>query len=83
MMENSMTKITSKGQATVPTFIRSKMGFATGDYLLWELRGDVAIVRKPKNLMDYVGFLGNANLPNDEEELLNPDFGHKMQEREE
>ena len=77
-MKNSMTKITSKGQATVPLFIRNRMGFETGDYLLWELHGDVAIVRKPKDLMDYVGFLGNAGLPDDEEELLNPEFGRKM-----
>lgn len=82
-MRSGMTKITSKGQATVPLFVRNEMGFETGDYLLWEIRGDVAIVRKPKDLMDYVGFLGDANLPDDEEELLSPDFGRKMLEREE
>lgn len=53
-MKNSMTKITSKRQATVPI----------------------------KDLMDYVGFLGNANLPDDEEDLLNPAFEEKMLERE-
>ena len=82
-MATSMTKITSKGQATIPLFIRSKMGFETGDYLLWEMQGDVAIVRKPKDLMDYEGFLGSVNLPDDEEELLTPEFGKQMLEREE
>lgn len=82
-MRSGMSKITSKGQATIPLFVRSKMGFKTGDYLLWEMRGDVAIVRKPKDLMDYVGFLGSAGLPDDEEELLTPEFGQEMLEHEE
>lgn len=82
-MTGSMTKMTSKGQATVPRFIRSKMGFKAGDYLIWEMQGNVAVVRKPKDLMDYVGCLGNAHLPDDEEELLTPEFGRKMLEREE
>ena len=82
-MVSSMTKMTSKGQATVPRFIRSKMGFEAGDNLIWEIQDDVVIVRKPKDLMDYVGCLGNVNLPDDEEELLTPEFGRKMLERDE
>ncbi|MDL2264387.1 AbrB/MazE/SpoVT family DNA-binding domain-containing protein [Synergistaceae bacterium OttesenSCG-928-I11] len=81
-MGNDMTKMTSKGQTTVPMFVRRKMGFEAGDYLLWEMRGDIVTVRKPKDLMDYVGFLGSVNFPDDEEGLLTPEFGRKMQERE-
>jgi hypothetical protein len=36
----------------------------------------------PKNLMDYVGCLDDANLPNDLEELLTPETGKNILERE-
>jgi AbrB family looped-hinge helix DNA binding protein len=79
---NMASKITSKGQITLPRFIRSKCGFSVGDVVNFELKDDAIIIRKPKNLMDYVGFLGKANLPNDIEELLTPEIGRDILERE-
>ena len=74
-------KMTDKGQVTVPHTIRNELGFHNGDTLLFEVKDNMLIVRKPKNLMDYFGFLGKAGLPDDEEELLTPDVARKIQER--
>jgi len=75
-------KIKSKGQVTVPLIIRSKLNFNTGDTVLFEVRNDEIVMRKPKNLLDYEGFLGKANLPDNEEELLTPDVAIRILERE-
>ena len=74
-------KITSKGQVTVPLPIRNKVNFNTGDTVFFEVKNDEVVMRKPKNLLDYEGFLGNANLPDDEEELLTPDIAKQILER--
>ena len=51
------SKIKSKGQVTVPLLIRSKLNINTGDTVLFEVRDDEIIIRKPKNLLDYEGFI--------------------------
>ena len=43
-METS--KITSKGQTTIPVGIRNALNLATGDELLFELEGDQVLLRK-------------------------------------
>jgi AbrB family looped-hinge helix DNA binding protein len=60
---NTVSKITSKGQITLPCFIRNKAGFAIGDTIEFEVNGNCVVMRKPKNLMDYTGCLNGANLP--------------------
>ena len=80
-MKNTASRITSKGQITVPRAIRRQSGFNIGDAVDFEIKGDTIIIRKAKNLMDYVGFLGNANLPDDTEELLTPEVGKYILER--
>ena len=75
------SKMTSKGQLTVPYYIRNKFGFNTGDTIEFEEKDDSVIIRKPKNLMDYVGCLNDVNLPNDLEELLTPEVGKSILER--
>jgi AbrB family looped-hinge helix DNA binding protein len=79
---NTTSKITSKGQITIPYYIRSKSGFEVGDTVHFEVSDDCIIIRKPKDLMDYVGFLGKANLPDDTEELLTPEIGNALLARE-
>jgi AbrB family looped-hinge helix DNA binding protein len=47
MMAMSMTsKITSKGQATLPKEIRGKLGVHSGDTLVYEVEGNPVRVRK-------------------------------------
>ena len=79
---NTASKMTSKGQLTVPYYIRGKFGFNTGDTIEFEEKDGYVIIRKPKNLMDYIGCLDGAKLPNDLEELLTPEIGKSILERE-
>ena len=76
------SKITSKGQITLPLRIRDKAKLAVGDVINFELKEDCIIIRKPKNLMDYVGFLGNVGVPDDIEETFTPEVVKSMLERE-
>jgi antitoxin PrlF len=47
MMVMSMTsKITSKGQITLPKEIRDKLGVRSGDTLVYEVEGNAVRVRK-------------------------------------
>ncbi|MDR0648325.1 MAG: AbrB/MazE/SpoVT family DNA-binding domain-containing protein [Synergistaceae bacterium] len=78
---NTASKITSKGQITLPCYIRDKAGFAVGDTVEFEVRDDSVIIRKPKNLMNFIGCLDGANLPDDLEELLTPEVGRRILER--
>lgn len=75
------SKVTSKGQITFPYNIRREMQINTGDTLLFEVVEGGVMVRKPKDLMDYLGFLGKAGLPDNEEELLTPEVGRAIRER--
>lgn len=45
-MKQYGTKVTSKGQVTIPKVIRELYGLSEGDYLLFEPRGDDLLVRK-------------------------------------
>ena len=76
------SKITSKGQVTLPLRIRDKAKLAIGDVINFELKEDCVIIRKPKNLMDYVGFLGDTGIPDDVEEAFTPEVVKAMLERE-
>jgi AbrB family looped-hinge helix DNA binding protein len=78
---NATSKITSKGQVTIPCHIRSKFSFNNGDTVEFEEKENYIIIRKPKNLMDYMGCLDGANLPDDLEKLLTPEVGRKILDR--
>ena len=43
-----VSKITSKGQITVPIDVRESFGFELGDRLVFVKTGDVLVVRKSK-----------------------------------
>lgn len=45
-MPRYTTKITSKGQVTIPKAIRERYGLVEGDYLILEPKGEDLIVRK-------------------------------------
>jgi AbrB family looped-hinge helix DNA binding protein len=78
---NRASKITSKGQITIPYYIRNKFSFNNGDVIEFEEKENYVIIRKPKNLMDYIGCFDGANLPDDLEELLTPEIGKKILEK--
>lgn len=45
-MTQYTTRITSKGQVTIPKEIRERYGFSEGDYLILEPRGEDLVVRR-------------------------------------
>lgn len=55
-----ISKITSKGQVTIPHALRKAAHFKTGDKLVFELDGDRVIVTKLKSAED--AYLGSVSL---------------------
>jgi AbrB family looped-hinge helix DNA binding protein len=53
------TRISKGFQTVVPKEIRAKFGLRPGDSLLWEAKGEVAVVRprKKKTLKDITGII--------------------------
>ena len=40
------SRLSSKGQVTIPAAVRSALGVESGDYLSHEIDGDVAVLRR-------------------------------------
>lgn len=56
--ERYVSKVTVKGQVTIPREIRDRLGLGRGEYLVWESRGDTAVVRRaPVDPTEDVGAL--------------------------
>jgi antitoxin PrlF len=60
MAKASTSKVTSKGQVTVPEAVRRALGLAQGDRLAWEATpsGRVVVRKVEGRLSDLVGLLG-------------------------
>ena len=55
----AFTKMTSKGQLTIPKDVREQLGLATGTRFYVTVRdGEVVAIPKNKRLADLAGFLG-------------------------
>ncbi|MBA4370386.1 MAG: AbrB family transcriptional regulator [Coriobacteriaceae bacterium] len=50
-------KVTSKGQVTVPVEVRRALGVETGDGLVFEVRGDYAVVRRVRDIREVAAEL--------------------------
>jgi antitoxin PrlF len=50
------TRITSKGQVTIPKAIRERYGLEEGDYLVLEPRGEDLIIRKGRMVTSEENF---------------------------
>lgn len=61
--------ISAKGQITLPSGMRKKLGFKPGDRVAVEETDDGIVIRRTKNIFDYEGFLGKG-LPSEEERRL-------------
>lgn len=51
-MQRYTSRITSKGQVTIPKAIREQYGLVEGDYLVMEPKGDDLLVRKGRVASD-------------------------------
>ena len=80
-MSESMT-VSTKGQVTIPLSLREKYGIRAGDKLFPEPHETGFFIKKPKDIFALEGFLSGAHIPDDEEELLTPEIGRQIMERE-
>lgn len=58
-----MSKVTRKGQVTIPLAVRERLGIQSGDEVRFEVRGSMAAIVKVeparRDLKDWYGALGN------------------------
>ena len=80
-MSESMT-VSTKGQITIPLSLREKYGIQVGDKLFPESHETGFFVKKPKDIFALEGFLSGTHIPDNEEELLTPEMGRRIMERE-
>ena len=80
-MSDLMT-VSTKGQITIPLSLREKYGIRAGDKLFSESHKDGFFIKKPKDIFALEGFLSGVHIPDNEEELLTPEAGRQIMERE-
>ncbi|MBW2369905.1 MAG: AbrB/MazE/SpoVT family DNA-binding domain-containing protein [Deltaproteobacteria bacterium] len=53
----TVSKITSKGQVTIPKKIRDSLKVAPGDYVQFVIVGDTIVLKPSKTLLDFKGYI--------------------------
>jgi antitoxin PrlF len=48
-------RLTSKGQVTIPRAVREALGLGEGDYLLFRVEGQRAVLARTADLLDLAG----------------------------
>jgi antitoxin PrlF len=69
-MATTTSRISEKGQVTIPKALREALGIRAGDRLEFEVRGDVIRVRKQPNLDRLASLYGSVKLPAPVDELI-------------
>jgi AbrB family looped-hinge helix DNA binding protein len=78
-----MSIVSSKGQVTIPAFMREKYNIKAGDMITWEEFENRIVLKKPVDFFSLGGSLHLGSIPDDEEDLLsNPEMGRRIMERE-
>jgi AbrB family looped-hinge helix DNA binding protein len=80
-MHNTIT-VSSRGQITIPVALRAKYGIEEGDKLYAEESENGFFIKKTVDIFSLKGFLSGVHLPDNEEELLTPEVGRRIMERE-
>ena len=77
-----LSVVSSKGQITIPAFMREKYDIKAGDRLVWEDIENRLVLRKSQDFFSQGGSLHLGTIPDNEEDLLTPEMGQHMMERE-
>lgn len=80
-MSEIMT-VSTKGQITIPIAVREKYGIKPGDKIFGEMTEHGFMLRKPIDFFSLRGCLSLGKMPDNEEELLTPEIGKMIMERE-
>jgi AbrB family looped-hinge helix DNA binding protein len=65
-----ISRVSSKGQVTIPVFMREKYNIKAGDMITWTEFKSGIVLKKPVDFFSLRGCLGKAEIPEDEEELF-------------
>ena len=79
---SDMLTVSTKGQVTIPAAMREKYDIKAGDKIVWEEIENRLTLKKPVDFFQWGGTLHLGTIPDDEEELLTPEVGHSIMERE-
>jgi AbrB family looped-hinge helix DNA binding protein len=74
--------VSPKGQITIPAAMREKYDIKAGDKILWEDSDNGLVLKKPKDFFLLEGCFSLGHIPDDEEELLTPEVGLHIMEKE-
>ena len=66
----AIATISSKGQITVPSSLRKKLGIRAHDRLTMKSVGKTIVIERVPNLLELKGFLGKALPPDEEQQLM-------------
>jgi AbrB family looped-hinge helix DNA binding protein len=79
----SFSKVTAKGQTTIPIEIRDRLGVKPGDSVGYEIAGgEVRLVRR-RSALEFAGVLGNPTRPAASVEDMNAAIDDALNERHE
>ena len=74
--------VSTKGQITIPAAVRAKFGLNAGDRVIGELSGNTFLIKKPIDFFSLKGCFSGGCIPDNEEDLLTPEMGRQIMERE-
>ena len=74
--------VSTKGQVTIPAAVRAKFGINAGDKVIGEFSDNAFVIKKPVDFFSLRGCFSGGCIPDDEEELLTPEMGRQIMERE-
>lgn len=66
----AISTISTKGQITLPSGARKKLGLKPGDRVAVEVTDDTIVIRRAKSIFDFEGFLGKGLPPEEERRLM-------------
>ena len=75
-----LSVVSSKGQVTIPAFMREKYDIKAGDRLVWEDFENRLELRKPQDFFSQGGSLHLGTIPDNEEDLLTSEMGRRTME---
>jgi AbrB family looped-hinge helix DNA binding protein len=77
-----MSTILARGQVTIPASMREKYNIKAGDRVIWQDMENALMLKKPVDFFQLEGCFSLGHIPDDEEDLLTPEMGKAIMERE-